>query len=150
MHDNLDGLQTYVKLLTYEQVESILFFSISRHMPRRNYMQKAVQLSSLVQVRVGKECQQSFSMQASTLVLAEHEAGFIKAPSVSAVVAANSVSKDNSISVLLAGSGPSLQEAAAHAASCHPSVSQVAKPTLSPHYCAIDFRVFTALYFCFH
>ncbi|KAB1215338.1 Electron transfer flavoprotein subunit alpha, mitochondrial [Morella rubra] len=72
-------------------------------------MQKAVQLSSL----------------ASTLVLAEHEAGFIKAASVSAVVAANSVSKDNSISVLLAGSGPSLQEAAAHAASCHPSVSQV-------------------------
>lgn len=65
------------------------------------------------------------SRYASTLVLAEHEAGFIKAASVSAVVAANSVSKDNSISVLLAGSGPSLQEAAAHAASCHPSVSQV-------------------------
>lgn len=62
MHDNLDGLQTYVKLPTHEQIESILFFSISRHMPRRNYMQKAVQLSSPVQVRVGKECQQSFSM----------------------------------------------------------------------------------------
>ena len=59
------------------------------------------------------------------MVLAEHEGGSIKAPSVSAVAAASSLSKDTSISVLLAGSGPSLQEAAAHAASCHPSVSQV-------------------------
>lgn len=66
-----------------------------------------------------------FSLQASTLVLAEHEAGSIGAPSVSAVVAANLLSKNNSISVLLAGSGPSLQEAATHAASCHPAVSQV-------------------------
>ncbi|XP_018810997.2 electron transfer flavoprotein subunit alpha, mitochondrial isoform X1 [Juglans regia] len=67
----------------------------------------------------------SVSRSASTLVLAEHEAGSIRAPSVSAVVAANVLCKDNSISVLLAGSGPSLQEAATHAASCHPSVSQV-------------------------
>ncbi|XP_030932064.1 electron transfer flavoprotein subunit alpha, mitochondrial [Quercus lobata] len=67
----------------------------------------------------------SISRSVSTLVLAEHEGGSIKAPSVSAVAAASSLSKDNSISVLLAGSGPSLQEAAAHAASCHPSVSQV-------------------------
>lgn len=67
----------------------------------------------------------SISRSVSTLVLAEHEGGSIKVPSVSAVAAASSLSKDNSISVLLAGSGPSLQEAAAHAASCHPSVSQV-------------------------
>ncbi|KAM3696494.1 hypothetical protein ACJW31_06G042900 [Castanea mollissima] len=67
----------------------------------------------------------SISRSVSTLVLAEHEGGSIKAPSVSVVAAASSLSKDNSISMLLAGSGPSLQEAAAHAASCHPSVSQV-------------------------
>ncbi|KAK9269532.1 hypothetical protein L1049_001308 [Liquidambar formosana] len=67
----------------------------------------------------------SVSRFVSTLVLAEHEGGSIKAPSVSAVVAAKSLSEDNSISVLLAGSGSSLQEAATHAASCHPSISQV-------------------------
>lgn len=61
----------------------------------------------------------------STLILAEHEGGSVKAPSVSAVVAAKSLSEDNAISMLLAGSGSSLQKAAAHAASCHPSVSQV-------------------------
>ncbi|XP_052206431.1 electron transfer flavoprotein subunit alpha, mitochondrial [Diospyros lotus] len=61
----------------------------------------------------------------STLVLAEHEGGSIKAPSVSAVEAAKSLGKDNSVSVLLAGSGLSLQKAAEHAASCHPSISQV-------------------------
>ncbi|KAL6999351.1 hypothetical protein U1Q18_000512 [Sarracenia purpurea var. burkii] len=61
----------------------------------------------------------------STLVLAEHEGGSVKASSVSAVEAAKSLSDDNSVSILLAGSGPSLQEAAKHAASCHPLVSQV-------------------------
>ncbi|KAM7492682.1 hypothetical protein LguiA_035603 [Lonicera macranthoides] len=61
----------------------------------------------------------------STLVLAEHEGGSIKAQTLSAIEAAKSLSEDNSVSVLLAGSGPSLQAAAAHATSCHPSVSQV-------------------------
>ncbi|GFZ06517.1 electron transfer flavoprotein alpha [Actinidia rufa] len=61
----------------------------------------------------------------STLVLAEHEGGSITASSVSAVEAAKSLSEDNSVSILLAGSGTSLKEAAEHAASCHPSVSQV-------------------------
>ncbi|XP_074302370.1 electron transfer flavoprotein subunit alpha, mitochondrial-like [Silene latifolia] len=61
----------------------------------------------------------------STLVLAEHESGHIKSSSISSVEAAKSLSEDNTISVLLAGSGPSLQEAATHAASCHPLVSQV-------------------------
>lgn len=51
--------------------------------------------------------------------------GSVKASSVSAVEAAKYLSEDNSVSILLAGSGPSLQEAAEHAASCHPSVSQV-------------------------
>ncbi|KAK9938406.1 hypothetical protein M0R45_015147 [Rubus argutus] len=61
----------------------------------------------------------------STLVLAEHEGGSLKIQSVSAVKAARSLGKDNSISLLLAGSGPKLHEAAAQAASCDPSVSQV-------------------------
>ncbi|KAL2466878.1 Electron transfer flavoprotein subunit alpha [Abeliophyllum distichum] len=61
----------------------------------------------------------------STLVLAEHEGGSVKASSLSAVEATKSLGEDNSVSILLAGSGPSLQEAAAQAASCHPSVSQV-------------------------
>jgi electron transfer flavoprotein alpha subunit len=44
---------------------------------------------------------------------------------VSTVVAANSLGESSSISLLLAGSGSSLQEAASQAASCHPSVSEV-------------------------
>ncbi|XP_057950792.1 electron transfer flavoprotein subunit alpha, mitochondrial [Malania oleifera] len=65
------------------------------------------------------------SRSVSTLVLAEHEGGYIKAPSVSAVAAAKSLGEDSSISVLLSGSGPSLQKAAEHAASFHPAISQV-------------------------
>uniref|UniRef100_A0A5B7BSU9 Electron transfer flavoprotein subunit alpha n=1 Tax=Davidia involucrata TaxID=16924 RepID=A0A5B7BSU9_DAVIN len=61
----------------------------------------------------------------STLVLAEHEGGSINSQSLSAVEAAKSLCEDNSVSMLLAGSGPSLREAAANAASCHPSISQV-------------------------
>ncbi|TYI42330.1 hypothetical protein ES332_A01G091000v1 [Gossypium tomentosum] len=65
------------------------------------------------------------SRSASTLVLAEHEGGSIKAQSLSAVVAANSLSQDNPVSLLLAGSGSSLHQAAEKAATCHPSISQV-------------------------
>ncbi|CAI9088477.1 OLC1v1022812C1 [Oldenlandia corymbosa var. corymbosa] len=61
----------------------------------------------------------------TTLVLAEHEGGSVKASSISAVEAAKSLGQENSVSLLLAGSGPSLKEAAAHAASCHPLVSEV-------------------------
>ncbi|KZV56420.1 electron transfer flavoprotein subunit alpha, mitochondrial [Dorcoceras hygrometricum] len=61
----------------------------------------------------------------STLVLAEHEGGSMKVSSLSAVEAAKSFGDDNSVSLLLAGSGPSLQEAAAHAASLLPSISKV-------------------------
>ncbi|KAL6529431.1 hypothetical protein OROGR_015054 [Orobanche gracilis] len=61
----------------------------------------------------------------STLVLAELGGGFVRASSLSAVEAAKHLGEDNFISLLVAGSGPSLQEAADHAASCHPSISQV-------------------------
>lgn len=61
----------------------------------------------------------------STLILAEHESGSIKAQTVSTVVAANHLGESSSVSLLLAGSGSSLQEAASQAASCHPSVSEV-------------------------
>lgn len=44
---------------------------------------------------------------------------------MSAVEAAKSLSDENSVSILLAGSGSSLKDAAKHAASCHPSISQV-------------------------
>ncbi|XP_008244406.1 PREDICTED: electron transfer flavoprotein subunit alpha, mitochondrial [Prunus mume] len=67
----------------------------------------------------------SNSRSISTLVLAEHEGGAIKPQSVSAVKAAKSLSNDNPISLLLAGSGSALHEAAANAASCDPSVSEV-------------------------
>ncbi|XP_010259654.1 PREDICTED: electron transfer flavoprotein subunit alpha, mitochondrial [Nelumbo nucifera] len=67
----------------------------------------------------------SVSRYISTLVLAEHEGGLVKQSSLSAVAAAGTISEGNSISMLLAGSGPSLQQAASHAASCHPSISQV-------------------------
>ncbi|KAL6536611.1 hypothetical protein OROMI_026192 [Orobanche minor] len=44
----------------------------------------------------------------STLVLAEHGGGFVRASSLSAVEAAKYLGEDNSISLLVAGSGPSL------------------------------------------
>ncbi|XP_042065857.1 electron transfer flavoprotein subunit alpha, mitochondrial-like [Salvia splendens] len=61
----------------------------------------------------------------STLVLGEHKGGSIEASSLCAVEAAKRLGGDNSVSLLLAGSGPSLQEAAAHAACFHPSISKV-------------------------
>ena len=65
-------------------------------------------------------------LQGSTLVVAEHEGGFIKPPSLSALAAATCLPDPySSVSVLLAGSGPSLHQAASHAASCHPSISKV-------------------------
>ncbi|KAK3024287.1 hypothetical protein RJ639_043149 [Escallonia herrerae] len=63
--------------------------------------------------------------QLSTFVLAEHEGGSLKPQSFSAIKAASSLGENNHVSMLLAGSGSSLQQAAAHAASCHPSISQV-------------------------
>ncbi|KAI3504438.1 hypothetical protein L1887_25907 [Cichorium endivia] len=61
-----------------------------------------------------------------TLVIAEHEGGSLTKTSLSSIEAASKfLCKDNSLSLLLAGTGPSLQEAATNAASCHPSISQV-------------------------
>ncbi|KAK2434554.1 electron transfer flavoprotein subunit alpha, mitochondrial [Trifolium repens] len=69
----------------------------------------------------------STSRNGSTLVVAEHENGAIKSSSLSALLAATSLpQKDSSsVSLLLAGSGPSLHQAASHSASSHPSISQV-------------------------
>lgn len=50
---------------------------------------------------------------------------------MSTVVAANQLGESSSVSLLLAGSGSSLQEAASQAASCHPSVSEVTNVTFS-------------------
>lgn len=68
----------------------------------------------------------SIHRHGSTLVVAEHEGGVIKPPSLSALAAATCLpDRDSSVSVLVAGSGPSLHQAASHAASCHPSISNV-------------------------
>nr|CAD1821927.1 unnamed protein product [Ananas comosus var. bracteatus] len=61
----------------------------------------------------------------STLVVAEHEGGVVKPSSLSAFAAAEAIAKENLISVLLGGSGETLQKAAAHAASSHPLISEV-------------------------
>ncbi|CAH9138869.1 unnamed protein product [Cuscuta epithymum] len=60
-----------------------------------------------------------------TLVVAEHEGGYIKSSSLSAIEAAKYLSSDSPISLLLAGSGPSMKESASTAASCLASVSEV-------------------------
>lgn len=64
-------------------------------------------------------------MQVNTLVVAEQEEGLVKQSSISAIEAAGAISHENSVSVLLAGTGPDLEKAASHAASAHPLVSQV-------------------------
>ncbi|XP_023748430.1 electron transfer flavoprotein subunit alpha, mitochondrial [Lactuca sativa] len=62
-----------------------------------------------------------------TLVIAEHEGGSLSGTSLSSIEAASKLlcKDNNSLSLLLAGTGPSLQEAATNAASCHPCISQV-------------------------
>ncbi|CAN1242834.1 Electron transfer flavoprotein subunit alpha, mitochondrial [Linum perenne] len=69
----------------------------------------------------------SISRSISTLVIGEHEGGVVKPPTLSAVEAAKCLADGNSVSVLLAGTGTSLQDAAAHAASCHPLISQASR-----------------------
>ncbi|XP_066334170.1 electron transfer flavoprotein subunit alpha, mitochondrial [Miscanthus floridulus] len=68
---------------------------------------------------------QSLRRFVSTLVVAEHEGGFVNPSSLSALAAAEAIAKDNKVSVLLGGSGPALHKAADHAASSHPLVSEV-------------------------
>ncbi|KAL4566828.1 hypothetical protein LXL04_030953 [Taraxacum kok-saghyz] len=68
----------------------------------------------------------SYCRHLGTLVIAEHEGGSLTGTSLSSIEASSKfLCKDNSLSLLLAGTGPSLQEAATKAASCHPSISQV-------------------------
>uniref|UniRef100_A0A7N1A8L8 Electron transfer flavoprotein subunit alpha n=1 Tax=Kalanchoe fedtschenkoi TaxID=63787 RepID=A0A7N1A8L8_KALFE len=67
----------------------------------------------------------SHARSISTLVVGEHEGGYVRIPSISAVEAAKSLGDDNPISLLIAGSGPSLHQAATHASLCHPSISHV-------------------------
>lgn len=71
-------------------------------------------------------------VQVSTLVVAEHEGGFVKPSSLSALAAAEAIAKDNKVSVLLGGSGPALHKAADHAACSHPLVSEVLCSRLAP------------------
>ncbi|KAF9590693.1 hypothetical protein IFM89_036216 [Coptis chinensis] len=55
-----------------------------------------------------------------------YSSGHVKQSSYNAIIAARSISEQNSISLLLAGSGLSLHKAASHAAaSFHPSISQI-------------------------
>lgn len=75
-----------------------------------------------------------YIFQISTLIVAEHDGGFVKPSSLSALAAAEVVSKENSISVLLAGSGPLVEKAAQHAATCHPLVSEVQEQKLPSLY----------------
>ncbi|VAH97459.1 unnamed protein product [Triticum turgidum subsp. durum] len=61
----------------------------------------------------------------STLIIAEHEGGLVKPSSLSALAAAEAIAKENKVSLLLGGSGPTLHKAAEHAASSHPLVNEV-------------------------
>lgn len=75
------------------------------------------------------------------MVLGEHENGSIKSQSLSAVEAAKSLSDDNSVSMLLAGSGPSFNEAVKQAASSHPSISQVFDLYFYYYYYSFVFKI---------
>lgn len=57
--------------------------------------------------------------------MAEHEGGLVKPSTLSALVAAEAIAKENKVSLLLGGSGPTLHKAAEHAASSHPLVNEV-------------------------
>lgn len=62
--------------------------------------------------------------KASTLVVAEHEGGTLKGSSLSAIAAAGALKEGSTVSVLLGGSGPTLQQAARNAAA-HPVINKV-------------------------
>ncbi|KAI5002995.1 hypothetical protein ZWY2020_027645 [Hordeum vulgare] len=64
-------------------------------------------------------------LSVSTLIIAEHEGGLVKPSSLSALVAAEAIAKENKVSLLLGGSGPTLHKAAQHVASSHPLVNEV-------------------------
>lgn len=64
-------------------------------------------------------------MQASTLVVAEHDGGKLKDSSLSAIAAAGGLGESSTIAVLLGGTGPTLQQAASSASKAHPSITKV-------------------------
>jgi len=64
-------------------------------------------------------------VKASTLVVAEHDGGKLKDSSLSAIAAAGGLGESSTISVLLGGSGPALQQAAASASKAHPAITKV-------------------------
>ncbi|XP_044955095.1 electron transfer flavoprotein subunit alpha, mitochondrial-like [Hordeum vulgare subsp. vulgare] len=76
-----------------------------------------------------KETAKSFKGKVSTVIIAEHEGGayfqHVKPSSLSALAAAEAIAKENEVSLLLGGSGPTLHKAAQHAASSHPLVNEV-------------------------
>ncbi|KAL5215683.1 hypothetical protein ABZP36_007084 [Zizania latifolia] len=61
----------------------------------------------------------------STLVVAEHEGGFINPSSLSTLAATGAIANENRVSLLLGGFRLELRKAAEHAASSHPLVSEV-------------------------
>lgn len=62
---------------------------------------------------------------ASSLVVAEHDGGKLKGSSLSAIAAAGGLGESSTVSVLLGGTGPALQQAASHASKAHPSITKV-------------------------
>ncbi|KAL4572801.1 hypothetical protein LXL04_019586 [Taraxacum kok-saghyz] len=84
---------------------------------------------SLCKPQPRRPCLNLNQLQLGTLVIAEHEGGSLTGTSLSSIEASSKfLCKDNSLSLLLARTGPSLQEAATKAASCHPSISQTQFP----------------------
>ena len=64
-------------------------------------------------------------VKASTLVVAEHDGGVLKGSSISAIAAASALGEGSTVSVLVGGTGPDLQQAASHASKLHPAIDKV-------------------------
>jgi electron transfer flavoprotein alpha subunit len=90
-------------------------------------------------------------LKASTLVVAEHEGGALKNSSLSAVAAAAALGEGSTVSLLVGGSGPLLQQAVAHAAKAHPAITQVHNLTKNTYYCQdIVFVTYIREILCLH
>ncbi|XP_044954939.1 electron transfer flavoprotein subunit alpha, mitochondrial-like [Hordeum vulgare subsp. vulgare] len=74
---------------------------------------------------VAEASEQEMGARCEHTVIAEHESGLVKPSSLSALAAAEAIAKENKVSLLLGGSGPTLHKAAQHAASSHPLVNEV-------------------------
>jgi hypothetical protein len=69
-------------------------------------------------------------VKASTLVVAEHDGGVLKGSSISAIAAASALGEGSTVSVLVGGTGPALQQAASHASKLHPAIDKVLNKAL--------------------